>query len=110
MIPRMLDRHLTPVISVRPFRLPYSTSMRTLDDVARVFRIAAEYRTQFQSDVIIDLIGYRKFGHNELDQPLFTQPTMYNKIKSHPSCLDIYTSNLLSSSRVNNEEVDEIMS
>ena len=78
--------------------------------MSRVFRLAAEYRTQFQSDVIIDLIGYRKFGHNELDQPLFTQPTMYNKIKSHPSCLDIYTSNLLSSSRVNNEEVDEIMS
>jgi len=48
-----------------------------VDDVHQVFKIAAEYRQQFNHDVIIDLIGYRKMGHNELDQPSFTQPLMY---------------------------------
>jgi len=43
-----------------------------MDDVIKVFRIAAEYRQKFNNDVVIDLIGYRKHGHNELDQPSFT--------------------------------------
>lgn len=80
------------------------------DEVCRVFRLAAEYRIEYKSDVIIDLIGYRKYGHNELDQPLYTQPIMYNKIKNQHSALDIYKSNLLSQGRVNKEEVDEVMS
>lgn len=49
-----------------------------VDDVAKAFRAAAEYRQKFGEDIVIDLIGYRKFGHNELDQPAFTQPLMYN--------------------------------
>lgn len=44
----------------------------SMDDVAKVFAIAAEYRNKFKNDVVIDLIGYRKFGHNELDAPQFT--------------------------------------
>ena len=44
----------------------------SLDDVAFVFKKAAEYRQKFKNDVVIDLIGYRKFGHNELDNPFFT--------------------------------------
>ena len=48
-----------------------------IDAVHHVFSIAAEYRQTFGHDVIIDLIGYRKYGHNELDQPSFTQPFMY---------------------------------
>ena len=107
-----VDARSTPYASDigKAFQAPvFHVNADSPDDVSRVFRLAAEYRMQYQSDVIVDLIGYRKFGHNELDQPLFTQPTMYNKIKSQPSCLDIYTSNLLSSSRINSEEVDEIM-
>lgn len=51
-----------------------------MEDVAKVFAIAAEYRTKYKEDVVIDLIGYRKMGHNELDAPQFTQPLMYKKI------------------------------
>lgn len=51
-----------------------------MDDVAKVFDIAAEYRTKFKKDVVIDLIGYRKMGHNELDAPQFTQPLMYKNV------------------------------
>ena len=49
----------------------------SMEDVAFAFEAAAEYRQLFGHDVIIDLIGYRKMGHNELDQPSFTQPFMY---------------------------------
>jgi 2-oxoglutarate dehydrogenase E1 component len=49
----------------------------SLEDVYHAFKIAAEYRQIFNHDVVVDLIGYRKFGHNELDQPSFTQPMMY---------------------------------
>jgi len=48
-----------------------------MEDVAKTFKFAAEYRQKFKKDVVVDLIGYRKMGHNELDQPTFTQPLMY---------------------------------
>ena len=51
-----------------------------LEDVHYVFKIAAEYRQKYQHDVVIDLIGHRKFGHNELDEPRFTQPLMLSLI------------------------------
>lgn len=66
-----------------------------MDDVSRVFKIAAEYRQKFQSDVFVDLIGYRKMGHNELDQPMFTQPIMYNIIKNMEPVRDVYRKQLL---------------
>ena len=54
-----------------------------VEAVVRVFELAAEWRNTFHSDVVIDLIGYRRFGHNEIDEPMFTQPLMYQKIRSH---------------------------
>ena len=53
-------------------------------------RIATEFRLKFNRDVVVDLICYRRFGHNEGDEPSFTQPLMYKKIRSHPSPVKIY--------------------
>ena len=62
--------------------------------VTRVFQMAAQYRAAFGSDVIVDLVGYRRYGHNELDQPFFTQPAMYAAIATHPTALEQYAARL----------------
>jgi 2-oxoglutarate dehydrogenase E1 component len=59
-----------------------------------VMRIATEFRYQFKKDVIIDLICYRKYGHNEGDEPSFTQPELYKLIAAHPSPRDLYAKRL----------------
>ncbi len=60
-----------------------------------VARIATEYRQEFKRDVVIDMFCYRRFGHNEGDEPAFTQPIMYRAIAKHPTTLDIYTRKLI---------------
>ncbi|HJX85268.1 MAG TPA: 2-oxoglutarate dehydrogenase E1 component, partial [Candidatus Angelobacter sp.] len=59
--------------------------------VVRVARLAAEYRYQFQADVVIDLIGYRRHGHSEVDDPTITQPLLYKKINARPPLFQLYT-------------------
>jgi len=76
--------------------------------VVKVFKLAGEYRQKWHTDVIIDLIGYRRHGHNELDQPAFTQPIMYQKIRSHPSALTLYKQKLINEGTLTKAEVDEI--
>src|SRR6202035_4618312 len=61
-----------------------------VDAVIRIARIATEYRYQFGTDVIVDLIGYRRHGHSEVDDPTVTQPLMYKAIKEHPPLYQIY--------------------
>jgi len=61
-----------------------------VDAVVRVGRIALEYRYVFGSDVVVDLIGYRRHGHSEVDDPTVTQPLMYQAIKEHPALWEIY--------------------
>ncbi|HEU0368368.1 MAG TPA: thiamine pyrophosphate-dependent enzyme, partial [Candidatus Acidoferrum sp.] len=61
------------------------------DAVVRVGKIAAEYRAQFGSDVVIDLVGYRRHGHSEVDDPTITQPRLYERIKNHPPLWRIYS-------------------
>src|SRR5215510_16310206 len=58
--------------------------------VLRTARLAIEYRYQFGSDVVIDLIGYRRHGHSEVDDPTITQPLLYRKINAHPPLYHIY--------------------
>jgi 2-oxoglutarate dehydrogenase E1 component len=67
------------------------------DPEAVVFaaKVATEYRQMFGKDVVIDMFCYRRYGHNEGDDPTMTQPIMYRSIKDHPSTLDIYTKRLV---------------
>jgi len=60
------------------------------DAVVRIGRLAAEYRAEFNSDVVVDIIGYRRHGHSEVDDPTITQPRLYERIKSHPPLWKIY--------------------
>ena len=73
--------------------------------VIHVCRIAAEYRATFHKDVVVDLVGYRKYGHNEIDEPMFTQPIMYSIVKKHTGVLDIYSKQLIDEGIVTKEEV-----
>jgi 2-oxoglutarate dehydrogenase E1 component len=66
-----------------------------VDAVAQVVAMAMEYRATFGSDVVIDLYCYRKYGHNEMDEPSFTQPLMYERIQKKPSIVEIYGRKLL---------------
>lgn len=66
-----------------------------VEAVAQVMKIAMEFRQEFKGDVFIDLLCYRKYGHNEGDEPRFTQPILYNLIAKHPNPLEIYRQKLM---------------
>ncbi len=79
--------------------------------VVHCAKIATEFRQKFNRDVVIDMVCYRRFGHNEGDEPSFTQPIMYKKIKSHPTTLTIYgkrlsQEGLSSAEKLQNEKVN----
>src|ERR1700712_24422 len=80
------------------------------DPEAVVFaaKVATEYRQKFQRPVVIDMFCYRRFGHNEGDEPSFTQPLMYKKIRAHPSTLDIYSKKLIGEGVVSEAEVEKM--
>jgi 2-oxoglutarate dehydrogenase E1 component len=80
------------------------------DPEAVVFaaKVATEYRQKFQRPVVIDMFCYRRFGHNEGDEPSFTQPLMYKKIRSHPSTLEIYGKKLIGEGVVSETDVEKM--
>ncbi len=80
------------------------------DPEAVVFaaKVAIEYRQKFGKPVVIDMFCYRRFGHNEGDEPSFTQPLMYKKIRSHPSTLDIYSKKLIGEGVVSESDVEKM--
>jgi 2-oxoglutarate dehydrogenase E1 component len=71
-------------------------------------RLAMAFRNRFGRDVLIDLIGYRRFGHNEQDEPAYTQPVMYERIKSHPPVRQLYAERLAEQGMITREEADEL--
>lgn len=80
------------------------------DDVEAVvhcMRFAMEYRQHFNRDIFIDLLGYRKYGHNEGDEPRFTQPMLYKIIARHPNPRDIYSRKLLAEGIISEAYLDE---
>ena len=80
-----------------------------VEAVVHVARIATEFRQQFQTDVVIDLICYRRFGHNEGDEPAFTQPVMYRTIGQHPSARKIYGDQLVSEGVLTEDQAKAIV-
>ena len=79
-----------------------------VEAVAHASRFALEYRMKFKRDVFIDLLGYRKFGHNEGDEPRFTQPKLYKTISKHPNIKDIYLQKLINQKVISQEEFFEM--
>jgi 2-oxoglutarate decarboxylase len=80
------------------------------DDVeacSAAVRLAMAYRERWGRDIVIDVIGYRRFGHNETDEPAYTQPTMAAKIKSHPPVSEIYAEKLIGEDVISPEGVGE---
>jgi 2-oxoglutarate dehydrogenase E1 component len=71
-------------------------------------RLALAYRRRFDRDVIVDLIGYRRFGHNEQDEPAYTQPLMAAKIADHPTVLTLFAQQLVAENVVSEAEVDQL--
>lgn len=73
-----------------------------------VTQLAFEYRQKFNKDVVIDLFGYRRHGHNEGDDPVYTQPVMYKRIKSHPSVKMIYSDKLIAENLIDEKSVNKM--
>ena len=71
-------------------------------------KVATEYRQKFQKPVVIDMFCYRRFGHNEGDEPAFTQPLMYKAIRAHPGTLEIYSKKLIGEGVVTEGEVEKM--
>ncbi|MET3574888.1 2-oxoglutarate dehydrogenase E1 component [Bhargavaea ullalensis] len=76
--------------------------------VVAVARLAFEYRERFGKDILIDLLGYRRFGHNEMDEPLVTNPVMYHHIHQHPTVRELYGKQLAEQGIVTEEDVKKL--
>jgi 2-oxoglutarate dehydrogenase E1 component len=93
----------------RGFKIPI-THVNADDAVACIeaARLAIAYRQQFKLDYLIDLVGYRRYGHNEGDEPAFTQPQVYQIVAAHPTVRDRYAKSLIDSGQLAPERADEM--
>lgn len=76
--------------------------------VVTAFEMAVEWRQKFHEDCIIDLICYRRYGHNELDQPMYTQPQLYSRIDRHPNTLKVYGEHLVREGVCSSDDLEDI--
>ncbi len=76
--------------------------------VVHAAKVATEFRQKFQKDVVIDIFCYRRFGHNEGDEPMFTNPVMYKKIKGHKTTLSLYTDRLVQDGLIPEGEIEDL--
>ena len=79
-----------------------------VEAVVHAIHFAVAYRNRFKRDVFIDLLGYRKYGHNEGDEPRFTQPKLYKAIANHKNPRDIYAEKLISERVITHHELDQM--
>ncbi len=75
--------------------------------VVHAAKVATEFRQKFLKPVVIDMFCYRRFGHNEGDEPAFTQPVMYDHIKKHRSVVNVYAERLVDEGIVSSEQVEQ---
>jgi 2-oxoglutarate dehydrogenase E1 component len=80
------------------------------ESVVHVAKIATEFRQQFRKPVVIDMFCYRRYGHNEGDEPAFTQPVMYQRIREHPGVTEIYGKRLEDEGLIKSGELEELRS
>jgi 2-oxoglutarate dehydrogenase complex dehydrogenase (E1) component-like enzyme len=91
---------------VKPFGTPIiRVNAHDVEAVSRVARFAVRYWQNFGKDVLIDMIGYRKYGHNEVDEPSFTQPRMYEVIRAMKSVATTYAENLIAEGTIKETQV-----
>lgn len=106
--PRFARSTLYPSDIAKSFNAPiFHVNADDIEACIFVFNLAAEWRATFHSDVIIDVVGYRKYGHNETDQPAFTQPLMYQKIAQKKSVIDYYTEQLIKENTFSQADIEE---
>ena len=93
----------------RMLRVPcFHVNGEDLEAAAWVAQLAVEYRQKFGADVVVDLYCYRRYGHNETDEPRFTQPVMYQSIDKKPSIREIFAKSLVASGKLSQDEIDQV--
>lgn len=106
--PRFARSTLYPSDIAKSINAPiFHVNADDIEAVTFVFNLAADWRAKFHLDVIIDVVGYRKHGHNETDQPAFTQPLMYDRIAQKELVLNYYTKQLLEEGSFTKEDIEE---
>lgn len=94
---------------VKPFEVPIlRVNANDVEAVIKACRFAVEYWQKYGKDVMLDMIGYRYYGHNEVDEPSFTQPVMYAKIRSMPTPPKRYEEQLVSEGVISADEISKL--
>ncbi|CAL8328061.1 unnamed protein product [Boreogadus saida] len=108
--PRMARSSAYPTDVARVVNAPiFHVNADDPEAVVYVCKVAADWRNAFHKDVVVDLVCYRRNGHNEMDEPMFTQPLMYKKIKQQKGVLQKYATALISEGVVTSQEYEEMV-